>query len=129
MCSGFAVKSQTWHSTYKITSGVMDSMRPSEDVECDQLLLAQPHPLRHPHGHSQHHLLLHLHERQVDNLCHHLCHEYMISHINPDLRYKSLLFDSFRQSYCSTYEENIRYAIRKHTHTHTHTSMLGKIPK
>ena len=34
-------------------------------VECYKLLPLEPHPCRRDDGHLQHHLLLHLHERQV----------------------------------------------------------------
>ena len=62
--------------SFNIPPGFMDCVCASKDVECDQLFFAQPHTLGHPHGHPQHHLLLHLHERQVENL--HLQHPLII---------------------------------------------------
>ena len=61
---------------FNIPPGFMDCVCASKDVECDQLFFAQPHTLGHPHGHPQHHILLHLHERQVENL--HLQHPLII---------------------------------------------------
>ena len=41
---------------------------PSPNVECNKLLPLESHPRRRDDGHLQHHLLLHLHERQVPTL-------------------------------------------------------------